>query len=259
MTERRQALLAVLCLVGGALLGVQLDRTLVDAEPSPSPPQRCSRQQLIDGFHNLVYDSLLWDQMKWLGVHAQQNPSDVWSYQQILFETKPDFVIEAGTNHGGGALLWATLLSVINPEAKVFTIDIEDKHEAARQVPLFREKVEFFLGSSTSEQVFNVIRERVGKKKVVVILDSNHAKDHVLAEMLLYGDLVSVGSYLLVQDTNVNGHPVLPGFGPGPWEAVEAFMAAGARSKGGALFEIDRSRELLFSSMHPKGYLKRVQ
>ena len=77
--------------------------------------------------------------------------------------------------------------------------------------------------------------------------------------MLLYGDLVSVGSYLLVQDTNVNGHPVLPGFGPGPWEAVEAFMAAGARSKGGAVFEIDRSRELLFSSMHPKGYLRRVQ
>jgi cephalosporin hydroxylase len=254
MTTRQRALFAVLCLAVGLFLGVRLGLSL-----KPETSEVRGQGKLIDDFHNLVYDSQDWDRMKWLGVHAEQNPNDVWSCQQIFFETKPDFVVEAGTNHGGGALVWATLLSVINRDAKVLTIDIADKHQAARQVPLFQEKVEFFLGSSTSEQVFKAIRARVQDKKVVVILDSNHTKDHVLAEMRLYGDLVSVGSYMLVQDTNINGHPAFPSYGPGPWEAVEAFMAAGGRSQGGAVFEIDRSRELLFFTMHPKGYLKRVR
>jgi cephalosporin hydroxylase len=254
MTTRQRALFAVLCLAVGLFLGVRLGLSL-----KPETSEVRGQGKLIDDFHNLVYDSQDWDRMKWLGVHAEQNPNDVWSCQQIFFETKPDFVVEAGTNHGGGALVWATLLSVINRDAKVLTIDIADKHHAARQVPLFQEKVEFFLGSSTSEQVFKAIRARVQDKKVVVILDSNHTKDHVLAEMRLYGDLVSVGSYMLVQDTNINGHPAFPSYGPGPWEAVEAFMAAGGRSQGGAVFEIDRSRELLFFTMHPKGYLKRVR
>ena len=254
MTTRQRALFAVLCLAVGLFLGVRLGLSL-----KPETSEVRGQGKLIDDFHNLVYDSQDWDRMKWLGVHAEQNPNDVWSCQQIFFETKPDFVVEAGTNNGGGALVWATLLSVINRDAKVLTIDIADKHQAARQVPLFQEKVEFFLGSSTSEQVFKAIRARVQDKKVVVILDSNHTKDHVLAEMRLYGDLVSVGSYMLVQDTNINGHPAFPSYGPGPWEAVEAFMAAGGRSQGGAVFEIDRSRELLFFTMHPKGYLKRVR
>lgn len=213
----------------------------------------------MNDFHNLVYRSLEWDKTTWLGIHAQQNPNDVWSYQQIFFETKPDLVIEAGANHGGGALVWATLLGPINPKAKVLTIDIEDKLAEARKVPLFKEKVEFFLGSSTSDQVFKAISERAKDKKAIVILDSDHSKDHVLNEMNLYGDLVAVGSYMLVQDTNIHGHPTGEAFGPGPWEAVDAFMAAGGRSKGGATFEIDRSREILFFSMHPRGYLKRVK
>jgi cephalosporin hydroxylase len=218
-----------------------------------------TQPQIVDKFHEAVYSGKAWDKMTWLGVHAQQNPNDVWSYQQIFFETKPDFVVEAGSNHGGGALLWATMLSVINPKAKVLTIDIEDKLAEARKQPLFKEKVEFFLGSSTSDQIFEAVKKRVGDKKAAVILDSNHEKSHVLKEMMLYGDLVPVGSYLLVQDTNVNGHPAYPDFGPGPWEAIDEFMKAGGKSKGGATFEVDRSRELLLFSMHPRGYLKRVK
>ena len=108
--------------------------------------------------------------------------------------------------------------------------------------------MEFLHGSSTSDEVVSAIRKRVQNKRAIVILDSDHRKSHVLKEMMLYGDMVPVGGYLLVQDTNVNGHPAAPKFGPGPWEAIEEFMAAGGRSQGGATFQIDRSRELLSSA-----------
>jgi cephalosporin hydroxylase len=222
-------------------------------------PVQLTDQEIIDRFHGIVYRGLAWDRMTWLGVHTQQNPNDVWACQEVFFETKPDFVVETGTNQGGGTLLWATLLSAINPDAKVLTIDIEDKSAEARRHPLFKQHAEFFLGSSTSEPIVHAIYRRVHGKKAIVILDSNHSKAHVLDEMVQYGDLVPVGSYLLVQDSNVNGHPVLAGHGPGPWEAIDEFMKAGGRSKGGATFVVDRSRELLSFSMHPRGYLKRVK
>jgi cephalosporin hydroxylase len=252
-------------LVGGALLGLfgacskpSPDQSVQPAQPVASQAV-LTQEQIQDRFHDGVYRSLAWDKMTWMGVHTQQNPNDVWSCQEIFFQTKPDFVVEAGTNNGGGALLWATLLSVINPTAKVLTIDIEDKTAEARKQPLFQEKVEFFLGSSVSNEIVSAIKKRVGDKKAIVILDSNHEKTHVLKEMMLYGDLVPVGSYLLVQDSNVNGHPTAPEFGPGPWEAIDEFMKAGGKSNGGATFEVDRSREILQFSMHPRGYLKRVK
>jgi cephalosporin hydroxylase len=264
MSTKRVVLIATLSLVCGVFMGQLGAREAPDqkeATDAQNPPGSLndSSAQLVHDFHLLVYRSWQWDHLSWLGVHAQQNPNDVWSYQQIFFETKPDFVIEAGTNQGGGTLVWATLLAAINPAAKVLTIDIEDRLEAARKVPLFNEKAEFFHGSSTSDEVVTAIRKRVQNKRALVILDSNHQKSHVLKEMGLYGDLVPVGGYLLVQDTDVNGHPAFPKHGPGPWEAVEEFMAAGGRSQGGATFQIDRSREILLFSMHPIGYLKRVK
>jgi cephalosporin hydroxylase len=263
MGTKTTIVVSALCLAGGVFLGIGLggrSSSDADARPETAPVQAARTQlEIMNDFHHLVYDSLEWDKTTWLGIHAQQNPNDVWSIQQIFQDVKPDFVVEAGTNHGGGALVWATLLAPINPKAKVLTIDIEDKHAEAGKLPLFKEKVEFFLGSSTSEPIVKAIRNRVKDGKAVVILDSDHSKEHVLTEIELYADLVPVGGYLLVQDTNIHGHPIGGQFGPGPWEAVEAFMAAGGRSKGGATFEIDRSREILFFSMHPTGYLKRVK
>jgi cephalosporin hydroxylase len=249
-------------LVAGVLLVLAGTGCKSSAKPDPNQSiqqLRLELQRLFDKFHDTVYRGMTWDDLTWLGIHAQQNPNDVWSCQQILFETKPDFVIETGTNDGGGALVWATLLSVINPNAKVLTVDIVDKTAAARKVPLFQEKVEFFLGSSTSEAVFGAIKKRIAGKKAMVILDSLHQKSHVLDEMMIYGDMVPVGGYMLVQDTDVNGHPTYPSHGPGPWEAVDEFMEAGGRAMGGATFAIDRSRELLYFTMHPRGYLRRVQ
>ncbi len=85
----------------------------------------------------------------------------------------------------------------------------------------------------------------------MVILDSDHSRDHVLRELELYSPLVTPGCYLVVEDTNVNGHPVSPEFGPGPMEAVEAFLETTND------FEVDRSREKLLLTFNPSGYLRR--
>jgi cephalosporin hydroxylase len=87
---------------------------------------------------------------------------------------------------------------------------------------------------------------------VLVILDSDHRENHVSRELELYSELVKPGGYLIVQDTNINGHPVLPRYGPGPMEAVQKFLADKGKS-----FQVDKTRERLLFTMHPSGYLQR--
>jgi cephalosporin hydroxylase len=211
-------------------------------------------RQVIDRFHQLYYDDGdTWRTSNWLGIPTQQNPNDVWVHQEIISELKPDFVVEAGTLRGGSAAIWAMVLAQVNPDGRVITIDVRDNADGARAIPAVKERVEFLTGSSTDPAIVDQVRERVSGKNVLVILDSDHSRDHVLAELRAYSPLVPVGGYVIVQDTNVNGHPVLPEFGPGPMEAVEAFLAENDS------FAPDPRREKLLFTMHPRGYLKRVK
>lgn len=213
-----------------------------------------NQQAIIDGFHRLFYhNNGTWLRNRWFGLLTQQNPNDVWIIQEIIVEVKPDFIVETGTLYGGSAVLWAMILEQVNPQGRVITVDIENQTAEARQLRLFREKVDFLLGSSTDPKIVGEIRRRVEGKRVLVVLDSDHRKDHVLKEMESYGPLVSVGSYLIVQDSNVNGHPVFKDFGPGPMEAIEAFLASRQE------FVPDPDRERLLFTMHPRGYLKRMK
>jgi cephalosporin hydroxylase len=86
----------------------------------------------------------------------------------------------------------------------------------------------------------------------MVILDSDHSREHVLAELETWHSRVSVGSYLVVEDTNINGHPVTEHLGPGPWEAVAEWLPAHPG------FRSDAGREKFFLTFNPRGYLKRV-
>ena len=225
-------------------------------------------RKVVDRFHELSYDQQFrhmrhggdfrvatddYTPSKWLGVITQQNPNDVWIHQEIIAEQKPDFIVETGTLLGGGALLWATILAQVNPEGRVITVDIEDRVKEAKEHPLWKRSVDQIVGSSTDPKVVDEVKRRVAGKKVLVLLDSDHSMKHVLAELKLYAPLVAPGGYVIVQDGNVNGHPVVPEFGPGPYEAAEAFLAADDR------FIADRSRERFLFTMHPKGYLKRVK
>jgi cephalosporin hydroxylase len=205
-------------------------------------------RNFVSGFHRLFYYShRTWRHTFWLGAQVLKCPFDLWIYQEILFELRPDMIIESGTGLGASALFLASICDLVG-NGKVITIDV-----ASREGRPAHERITYLVGSSTSEHTAEQVRKLVEDKgRVLVILDSDHEKEHVLQELRIYGEFVSKGSYIIVEDTNINGHPVDPTFGPGPREAVQQFL------KENGNFEVDKTREKYYLSFNVGGYLKRM-
>lgn len=134
----------------------------------------------------------------------------------------------------------------------VITIDLYPKPNRPQH-----ERLTYLSGSSTDPKIVSEVTRRIRdadkSASVLVLLDSDHSREHVLDELRLYSPLVTPGSYVIVEDTNLNGHPVWPDFGPGPMEAVDTFLSENDD------FVIDSSREKFYLTWNPKGYLKRVE
>jgi len=208
------------------------------------------RRTTLERFHALYYHlgERTWLNTYWLGVAASKCPLDLWIYQEILFEQRPDAIIECGTYQGGSGYFLASICELLG-HGRVYSVDIEERPNRPRHA-----RLEYLLGSSTSEDVVSRLRDRVGANdKVMVILDSDHTRDHVLTEMELYQAFVPLAGYLIVEDTNINGHPAFPDFGPGPMEAVAEFLQRHPE------FEVDGEREKLLLTFNPRGYLRRVR
>lgn len=210
-------------------------------------------QEIADRFHQLYYDKRLgpgnhriWEQTKWMGFPVLKTPADLWNYQEMLFELKPDLVVETGTFGSGSALYIANIMDIIG-KGSIVTIDI-NQHSLRARHP----RITYLQGSSADISIVEAAaKHRVADGTCMVILDSDHSKEHVAKELALFSPFVSVGSYLIVEDSNVNGHPVYPSFGPGPYEAIDEFLASNPA------FEPDKSREKFLVSWNPKGYLRR--
>ena len=208
------------------------------------------RDQVTDGFHRLYYErgeaGGTWKDTTFLGVTTWKVPLDLWVYQELLAELRPGLIIETGTAHGGSALYLATMCETLGG-GEVVSVDIG--HWPDR--PAHR-RLTYLTASSTDHDVVAQVAERAeGAGTVLVVLDSDHSRDHVLAELRAYAPLVTPGSYLVVEDTNINGHPVYEAFGPGPMEAVQDFL------KERDDFEVDRSREKFLLSFNPGGWLRK--
>lgn len=202
-------------------------------------------KKIILLFNKFYYNSEVWLQTFWFGVPVQKIPSDLFIYQEIINEVKPDVIIETGTKYGGSALFLAHLLDILK-NGKVITIDI-----VKEKVPKHK-RILYLTGSSVSDEIISKVELLIkNKKKVMVILDSDHHKEHVLKELKIYSKFVTKGSYLILEDTNINGYPVLPNWGLGPMEALKEFLKHEKR------FFIDSSREKFYLTFNPKGYLKR--
>jgi cephalosporin hydroxylase len=208
-------------------------------------------RRAIKRFHHLFYDldrrgRSTWRSSRWFGAKVLKSPLDLWIYQEILVETRPDLVVETGTADGGSALFLAMMCDLLG-NGDVVSVDI--RHADARPS---HERIRYVRGSSVDPDIVDLIRELArGKQRVMVILDSDHSREHVLEELDSYAPLVTQGCYLVVEDTNVNGHPVYPSFGPGPMEAVEEFLQTHAE------FTRDRQREKFLVTFNPGGYLRR--
>lgn len=192
----------------------------------------------------------------WLGYKTLKCPLDLWTYQEIIVELGIDLIVECGTRFGGSAYFFACLFDMLG-KGRVVTVDIGDPGstdvDGTERPPPIHPRIEYVTGSSTAPAIVERITADIRPSdKVMVILDSDHRREHVLAELRAYAPLVSIESYLIVEDTNINGHPVLPEFGPGPWEAVETFVAENSD------FIADEARERFLLTLNPRGYLWKI-
>jgi len=199
----------------------------------------------------------------WMGRPIIQFPQDMIAMQELIWDTRPDLIIETGIAHGGSILYYASLLELIGEEGYVLGIDVdvrEHNRQAIEQHPMSR-RVQMIEGSSIDAAIIDLVAEHAkGKKSVMVILDSNHTHEHVLAELKAYAPLVTKGSYCVVFDTLVEDMPD-DMICDRPWKkgnnpktAVWQYLKETKR------FEIDKRIESkILITVAPDGFLKCIE
>ena len=199
----------------------------------------------------------------WMGRPIIQCPQDIVAMQELIWQTKPDLIIETGIAHGGSLVFYASMLELLGGDGQVVGIDIDiRKHNRdAITVHPMSKRVVMLGGSSTDSNIASQVKEIAeNKNSVMVCLDSNHTHDHVLKELQLYAPLVTKDNYCVVFDTGVEDLPDdmcsnRPwGKGNNPKTAVYEYL------KSTDCFEIDKAIEhKLLITASPDGYLRRIK
>lgn len=176
--------------------------------------------ETVRDFNSIYYmrGNFTWGATSYRGVKVWEPPTDLWVWQELIYEHRPKLIIECGTGPGGTALWFGDLMKKAVPDGKVVTIDVEDKQIFPFVKELWAEtgNIEFLHGSSTSEEVFARVKELADAVDgdVLVLLDSWHYGPHVLKELEMYSKIVADNHYIIVSDTMI----------PGPRGAVTAFL-----------------------------------
>ena len=195
---------------------------------------------------SIIQESII-TKATYFGIGAQKSPMDAWVYQEIVYETLPDVIIEIGTAHGGGTLFLAHLCDLLG-KGRVIGLDISHQNvpDTVRKHP----RISLVEGDAC--QNFEYVEKMISKdERVLVIEDSSHTYENTLNILRLYTRLTKPGDYFIVEDS-ICHHGLVVGPNPGPYEAIETFVT---ENKG---FEIDRTREHFLITWNPKGYLKRT-
>jgi cephalosporin hydroxylase len=199
----------------------------------------------------------------WMGRPVIQYPQDMIAMQELIWDLKPDLIIETGIAHGGSLIYYASLLELIGG-GEVLGIDIDIREHNRKEIekhPMSK-RIKMLQGSSISADIAEQVKKyAAGKETVLVCLDSNHTHEHVMQELRLYAPFVSLNSYIVVFDTIVEDLPEgyfsqeRPwGISNNPKTAVYEFL------KENSNFEIDHSIDnKVLISVAPEGYLKRIK
>ncbi|MDP7423357.1 MAG: cephalosporin hydroxylase family protein [bacterium] len=218
---------------------------------------------LLDKLYLLIIKYRYTYNFNWLERPIIQLPQDIIAMQEIIWEVKPDLIIETGIAHGGSIIFYTSILELIGGNGEVLGIDIDIREHNRIEIeshPLFK-RIKMLEGSSVDDGILKQVYNRVEHKEcILVVLDSNHTHDHVLRELQLYSPLVTKGSYLVVFDTLIEDVPEKAfidkpwGKGNNPKTAVWEFLKSNDR------FEIDKTIEKkLLITVAPDGYLKCVK
>ncbi|MEN5310506.1 cephalosporin hydroxylase family protein [Pseudomonas koreensis] len=218
---------------------------------------QASSQNWIDSTarHKYTYN------FSWMGRPIIQFPQDMIAMQEIIWSVQPDIIVETGIAHGGSLVFYASMLELIgHGEVLGIDIDIRQHNREAIEAHPMSKRIQMIQGSSIDSSIVEQVRQRVAGKKVLVVLDSNHTHEHVLAELQAYAPMTSVGSYCVVMDTVVEDmpHDAFPdrpwGKGDNPKTAVWAYLEENRD------FEIDQAvHGKLLITVAPDGYLRRVR
>jgi cephalosporin hydroxylase len=199
----------------------------------------------------------------WMGRPIIQLPADIMALQEIIWRTRPDLIVETGIAHGGSIIFSASMLELIGEDGMVLGIDIDIRSHNRAEIDAhpMRKRITLLEGSSISDVVLSEVnRIARDRKRILVILDSNHTHEHVAGELRLYSPLVREGGYLVVLDTVIEDMPEglftdrSWGKGNNPKTAVWEFLRTNDR------FEIDSDLQAkLQITVAPDGYLKCVK
>lgn len=197
---------------------------------------------------NIVYENCYW-----MGVRAQKNPFDAWIYQEIIYEIKPDIIVEIGSAEGGSTLFFANLLDLIG-KGRVISIDINRENFKARHNRIIE-----ITGDSSSEEIVSKVSSLCSGLTVLMVHDGGHSKEQVLKDLEAYSGLVSISSYFIVEDGIVDLFRPTDEIGrfcrltDGPLIAIEEFLRKNSN------FVIDKEKERYILTYNPHGFLKRVR
>jgi cephalosporin hydroxylase len=190
---------------------------------------------------------LVFERVAYRGVPTWKNVLDLWVYQEIIWETGVEVVIEIGARHGGTTLWLADLLrNFRGASGTVISIDLE---RPERELPA---NVRFICGNSIARETVAEARSISAGRKTLVLADGDHAADHVLQEMRLYAPLISEGSYFIAEDGIVDVMEWKE-YTPGPMVAAQRFLTETDE------FTLDRSQEKFLLTYAPGGFLKRIR
>jgi cephalosporin hydroxylase len=204
--------------------------------------------ELKSTFIEAYWNSLAWRRATWLGHPIDRPPTDLLAYQEIIGQLRPDWIVDVGSGHGGRALFLASICELYG-HGRVLSVDAQARPDRPQHP-----RITYLHAKTHTEDGFRKVREVVGDgSTVLVFIGTRAGRARVIAEFEGYAPLVPVGSYVIVEDTIVNGHPVWPGFGPGPREAIRQIL-----QKHGA-FVADPAPEKFGLTFSEGGFLKRIR